>query len=254
MSEATDLQLFDCNCLVGKRADRREGEPWSLDQLKTDMGYYHISEALVSHALSRDYDPAAGNREIVELLKGSDRIYPVWAILPTASGELSDAEQFIRDMLDSGAKAVIAFPRFQSYSLASWSLGKLLSALEHHRIPMLLPFQQFDWNEVYTLCHEHPALPVITTGINYRQLRYLLPLWETNRNLYVDTSWFSLADLLPFLKEKGYLGQLLFGTNYPAYTPAAAISMITYANVGVEEKRQVGSGNLRALIKNIRID
>ncbi len=249
----TALQLFDCNCMVGKRADRREGEPWSLDQLKEDMAYYHISEALVFHALSRDYDPVTGNREIVELLSGSDELLPVWSILPPASGEMPDSETFVRDKLDNGVKAVISFPKFHTYSLASWSIGKLLSVLEGHRIPMLLPFQQFDWNEVYTLCHEHPNLPVITTGINYRQLRYLLPLWETNRNLYVDTSWFSAADLIPFLKDIGYLGQLLFGTNYPAYAPPAAVSMITYADVDMEQKRLVGGGNLRKLIRDIRM-
>jgi predicted TIM-barrel fold metal-dependent hydrolase len=95
-------------------------------------------------------------------------------------------------------------------------------------------------------------LPVVTTGINYRQLRYLLPLWETCRNLYVDMSWLSVADLLPFLKMRGYLKRLLFGTNYPAYTPSAAVSMITYANVGMEEKKLVGGDNLRALMENIR--
>ncbi len=238
--------------MVGKRADRREGEPWSLEQLHGDMKYYCISEALVSHALSRDYDPAAGNRELVRLLRGSDRLFPVWCILPPASDELSTSGTFVEDMLSNGVKAAISFPKFHSYSLASWSIGKLLSDLEHHRIPLILPFQQFDWDEVYNICHDHPALPVLTTGINYRQFRYLLPLWETCTNLYVDMSWLSVADLLPFLKTRGYLGHLLFGTNYPAYTPSAAVSMITYANVSMEEKKLVGSDNLRTLLGNIR--
>ncbi len=246
------IRLFDCNCTVGKRADRREGEAWSLEQLQEDMNYYRISEALVSHALSRDYDPSAGNLELVKLLKGSNNLFPVWCILPPASGELSNGGTFVEDMLSNGVKAAISFPKLHSYSLASWSIGKLLSDIEHHRIPLIMPFQQFDWSEVYTICHDYPALPVVTTGINYRQLRYLLPLWETCRNLYVDMSWLSVADLLPFLKMRGYLKRLLFGTNYPAYTPSAAVSMITYANVGMEEKKLVGGDNLRALMENIR--
>jgi predicted TIM-barrel fold metal-dependent hydrolase len=71
--------------------------------------------------------------------------------------------------------------------------------------------------------------------------------------LYVDTSWFSAADLLPFLKDKGYMGQLLFGTNYPAHAPPAAVSMITYAGIDLEDKKMVGGGNLRKLIGNIRM-
>ena len=251
-SGAIGIKLFDCNCMIGKRADRREGEPWSLEQLREDMEYYCISEALVSHALSRDYDPATGNLELIRVLKGSNNLFPVWCILPPTSGEMPDSDTFVSELLSDGVKAVISCPRLHSYSLASWSIGKLFSALEYHRIPLLLPFQQFDWDEVYSICHDYPALPVVTTGINYRQLRYLLPLWETCRNLYVDMSWLSVADLLPFLKMRGYLKRLLFGTNYPAYTPSAAVSMITYANVGMEEKKLVGGDNLRALMENIR--
>ncbi len=247
-----EIKLFDCNCMVGKRADRREGEPWSLEQLLDDMKYYRISEALVSHALSRDYEPAMGNLELVKVLKGSKHLFPVWCILPPASGEISASDAFVDNMLTNNIKAAISYPRLHNYSLASWSVGKLLSALEFHRIPLLLPFQQFDWNEIYAICHEYPALPVVTIGINYRQLRYLLALWEICGNLYVDLSWFSVADLFPFLKKRGYLEKLLFGTNYPAYTPSAAVSMITYANANTAEKNLVGSGNLKSIIGNIR--
>ena len=56
------LSLFDCNCMIGKRADRKEPEPWSLEMLSRDMDHSGIAEALVTHAMSRDYDPSAGNQ------------------------------------------------------------------------------------------------------------------------------------------------------------------------------------------------
>ena len=63
------LRFTDCHCMVGKRADRRPGEPWSLEDLLADMDHAGIAEALVVHAWSRDYDPQRGNDELCRQLE-----------------------------------------------------------------------------------------------------------------------------------------------------------------------------------------
>ena len=248
------LSFFDCNCMIGKRADRRESEPWSLEELLADMNTCGISDALVTHALSRDYDPAAGNQEISRLVARTRALHGCWAILPPSSGEIPVPDLFLREMLAKGVVAAIAYPHAHQYSLSAWSIGSLLSALENCRIPLLLPFGQFTWEEIERLCGEHLSLPVIVTGLNYRQLRYLLPLWEKYRNLFVDLSWFSIHDGLSYLAERGVLRQVLFGTNYPLYEPGAAVAMVTYANLKYEERGTVAGGTLREIIRGIRRD
>jgi predicted TIM-barrel fold metal-dependent hydrolase len=126
--------------------------------------------------------------------------------------------------------------------------------LENYRIPLVVPFGQSDWEEIERLCGEHTSLPVIVAGLNYRQLRFLLPLWEKYHNLFVDLSWFSIHDGLAYLAERGVLRQVLFGTNYPLYEPGAAVTMVTYANLQDEERRMVAGGTLRELIRGIRRD
>lgn len=246
------LSFFDASCMIGKRADRREGEPWSLDQLRTEMNVCGISEALVTHALSRDYDPVDGNQELSRLIAGVKGLHGCWAIVPPSTGEIAAPDTFLRDMLARQVVAAIAYPRAHNFSLSGWSLGPLLSALEDHRIPLLLPFGQSDWEEIERICRTHTSLPVIVIGLNYRQLRYLLPLWENSRNLFVDLSWFSIHDGLAYLAERGLLRQVLFGTNYPLYEPGAAVTMVTYANLQDEERRLVAGGTIRAIIGGIR--
>jgi len=245
-----ESSFFDCNCMIGKRADRREGEPWALDQLLRDMDTCGISDAMVTHALSRDYDPAAGNLEISSIVSAQPRLHGCWAILPPSGGETP--EGFIWEMLAKGVVAAVAYPRAHNYSLSEWSMGPLLSALERFRIPLLLPFGQCTWEEVERLCGEHVYLPLIVTGVNYRQLRFLLPLWEKYRNLFVDLSWFSVHDGLSYIAGQGLIGQVLFGTNYPLYEPGAAVTMVTYANIKGEERQQVAGGSLRRILGGIR--
>lgn len=246
------LSFFDCNCMIGKRADRREGEPWSLEKLRADMTTCMISDALVTHAMSRDYDAAAGNQELSRLIKGSHDLHGCWAILPPSSGELPAPETFLRLMNAEGIAAAIAYPLTHNYSLSAWSVGPLLSALEDCRIPLLLPFGQCTWQEVERLCGEYPSLPVIITGLNYRQLRFLLPLWEKHRSLFIDLSWLSIHDGLGYLSERGVLRQVLFGTNYPLYEPGSAVTMVTYANLNADERSMVAGETMLGILNGIR--
>jgi predicted TIM-barrel fold metal-dependent hydrolase len=248
------LSMFDCNCMVGKRADRKESEPWDLETLARDMRHSGIGEALVTHAMSRDYDPATGNRELESLVSGQTGLHGCWALLPPASRELPSPEMIAPAMFHARMTAMVAYPRLHNYSLADWSLGPLLKALASHRIPLLLPFGQCTWEEVDQLCGKHFSLPVIITGLNYRQLRFLLPLWEKHRYLFVDLSWLSVHDGLSFLAERGLLQHVLFGTNYPLYDPGAAVAMVTYANLSTDDRESVAGGTLRTILRNIRRD
>jgi predicted TIM-barrel fold metal-dependent hydrolase len=248
------LSFFDCNCMVGTRADRKASEPWTREVLLSDMEACGISDALVTHALCRDYDAAAGNHALARLISDSPNLHGCWAILPPASGEIQEPQAFLEQMSAARVVAAIAYPVTHRYSLSEWSMEPLLSALEHARVPLLLPFGQQTWDEVERLCNRYASLPVIITGLNYRQLRFLLPLWQKCRNLFVDLSWFSIHDGLAYLADHGLLGQVLFGTNYPLYEPGAAITMVTYANISDEERRTVAGGTLRDIINGIRTE
>jgi hypothetical protein len=242
------LNFFDCNCMIGKRSDRREGEPWSVDELLRDMGYFGISDSLVAYSISKDYDPLTGNKELIELLSHHPSLHPVWTIVPTATPEMPSAQHFISESQRAGVKALTGFPKLHNFSLADWCIGDLLTEIGRAGIPLLLPFAEINWDEIHALCTAHPDVNVIVHTVDYRQLRYLLPLWRIHRNLYIETSWFSIQNILSFLTQHNLLDRLIFGTNYPVYTPGAAITMITYADVSDDIKAKVAGGNLRGLL------
>ncbi len=245
------LKFFDCNCIVGKRADRKEGEPWSLNSLLEDMEYFGISESLVVHALSKDYDPLSGNKELIGTIAGHANLHPVWTIVSSMTPEIPSPKAFVEDAGKYGVKAFTAFPKFHGFSLATWCSGGILAEIQNIGAPLLLPFSETSWDEVHSICSAFPQLPVIVHTVNYRQLRFLLPLWINHRNLFVDLSWFSIVDIIPFLVENKYLDRLLFGTNYPSYTPGAAVTMVTYSNVGLDFKQKIAGDNLRGILQNI---
>ena len=248
------LMFFDCNCIFGRRRDRKINEPFLLRDLKNDMVHFGIRKALVVHAASRDYNPSIGNMDILSITNKDENLFAVWAILPEATGELPNITIFLEQFFKKKIKAIIAFPKLHKFSLSEWSIGHMLKAFEEKNIPLLLPFSETSWDDIYLLCKRYPSLPLIITGIDYRQLRYLLQLWQLYKNLYIDTSWLSINGIFEYLYKKGYVQNLLFGTNYPVYSPGAAVTMITYADISEENKSKIAGKNLLNLLDKIKTE
>jgi len=246
--KAAPLSFFDCNCMVGKRSDRREGEECSLEALLRDMQHYGIGESLVTYAVSKDYDPILGNHELLSVISGHPNLYPVWAVVPPDTPDIPSAKDFVREALHHNVKAVTGFPKLHNFSLMDWCMGDLWEEIQKAGIPLLLPFSETNWDEVHTISASYSTLPIIVHTVNYRQLRYLLPLWKKHRNIYVDISWFSIVDIIPFLAQHHMLDRLVFGTNYPVYTPGAAITMVSYANINEKSKQMVAGDTLRGIV------
>lgn len=238
--------IVDCNCILGPRSDGRVGEPTSLAQLIEDMKYFGIDRSLVSSATSRDYSPSRGNQALVADTQKYDQLEMVWTV--DAPHCLNNPQGFIEDLICSGAKALVSYPKLQNYSLAEWSLGPMLELLAAQRIPLLIPRQQTDWHEVQALCQRHPDLPIILTRIGYRELNYLYAIWGKHKNLYIDISWLSIHRGLEAISQAGFLGQLIFGSYYPYYSPGGALGILEYANISEEQKAQIAGSTLEHLL------
>ncbi len=241
-----DLHYFDCNCMLGPRSDGKPGEPSSLLQLLENMEYFGIQDALVTSATSRDYSVQDGNMELSKVLSDHSQLSMVWTLdsLPC----MREPNQSMTMMDDFGAKAVVAYPKRHKYSLAPWSLGNWLSIQESRKIPLLIPRDQTEWDEIQTLCQDYPALPIIVTRVGYRELNYLYPLWKHYKNLFIDISWLSIHRGLESIADRGFVDQLIFGTFYPYYTPGGALGILEYAQLEISEKNKIAYETLAGLI------
>ncbi len=241
-----DLNYFDCNCMLGPRSDGKPGEPSSQVQLLENMEYFGIQEALVTSATSRDYSVQEGNRELAKALVDHSQLSMVWTLdyLPC----IREPHPSMTIIDDFDAKAVVAYPKRHKYSLAPWSLGNWLSIQESRKLPLLIPRDQTEWDEVQKLCHDYPELPIIITRVGYRELNYLYPIWKLYKNLFIDISWLSIHRGLEFIADSGFATQLIFGTYYPYYTPGGALGILDYAQLDMSHKNKIASETLAGLI------
>lgn len=244
------LPYFDCFCSIG-----RVGHPILLDipdvaGLKEEMAAAGVERALVSHNLARLGDPVVGNARLMGEISGHPELEPVWFLLPHHTGEMPEPGRLLAAMKAAGVRAARLDPgrAHQSFSLAEWCAGDLLSALEEARLPLILDADIVTWDEVQALLERHPGLPVIAANCTYRFNRFLYPLFESHPNFHIEISRYLGAGAIEDVVRRFGSWPLLFGTNMPHYTGAAAVGRLAYAEIERDEKESIAGGNLRGIL------
>lgn len=247
------LKFFDANCSVG-----RTGNPHLYDipdaaGLKREMEAAGVEEALVYHVIARDADPRLGNSRLMHEIQDYPELHPVWAVFPHHTGEMPPPSKLLPEMKALGVRAVRMFPTkaLQSFSMADWCAGELLSALEWGRVPLILDAEVIPWEEVRGLLATYPRLPIVMANCNYRQNRFLYPLFDKFTNLYVELSWFMGGGAVEDVVQRFGPRPLLFGTNMPRYTGTAAVCLLCYADIDRKDKEAIAGGNLRQILGKV---
>ena len=246
-----DLRLFDANCMLGRIIAPKEGFPLSVEDLLRVMDDFQIAEALVYHAMSKEYHPRDGNRVLLDEIAGAGRLHPMWVVMPSHTGEFPPEKDLVEEMLAAGVKAARVFPHpdRHNFSLGHWAAEGLLSSLEQSKIPLFVNQDEIDWDTVHELCQRHPGLPLVLTSVGYRVNRYLYPLWDKFANLHIDLSSYCGHRGIEDVVERFGAARLLFGTRLPYFTPGSAIGMLSYAAISEADKKQIAGGNLKNLLQ-----
>lgn len=257
-----DLGLFDAHCYVGRYKTFRPGSYTGTQQLVEHMDHFGVSEALVTHSMSRELHPTDGNEAVLSETLGRDRLHPSWALLPPASGELPPPREVIGLMMAQGVRAVMLFYGSYSFSLSEWCIGELLEQLEAHAVPTFLDpdteldtwdQDRFDWDAVDRLCAAHPGLPVILSEARFRTSnRILYQLLQRHANLHIELSGFWAYHGIEFVAREFGAHRLLFGTRMPVRDPACAIGQLVYSDIPDDEKKLIAGDNLRKLLGGVK--
>ena len=252
-NQISRFKLFDSNCMLGRIIAPKEGFPLTVEQLLEVMDSFEIAEALVYHSLSKEYHPADGNPALMEEIAHTERLHPMWVLMPSHTAEFPDEEELVEEMLSRNVKAARVFPHpdQHNFSMTEWSSGKLLRSLQSKAIPLFVDQEEIDWNTVDEICDKHPELPLVLTNVGYRANRFLYPLWEKHNNLHIELSNYCGHAGIEELTGRFGAQRLLFGTRLPYFTPATAIAMLSYARISESDKRLIAGDNLRNLFQRV---
>lgn len=247
------IPLFDCNASLGAKPLHQEHVPYTTEQLLSRMKELKIERALVWHNTSVEANLRLGNNNALEESGKHPELLPVWCIVAAGADEIGKPADFVSNMLSAGVCATIMFPRQHHFSFADWCLGDVLSALDDARVPLLLKHSEVSLDELAATLPGHPHLPVICTGMGYRENRRIYPLMEMCPNLYMDISPpYSVHSGIEDICRRFGAERLVFGTGWPVAEAGVAVSMLMYASISDEEKQLIGAGNIERLLSEVK--
>jgi len=264
-THAAAIKYFDACCYLGRGVRMPAGRPETADELLAAMDHYGIHEALVLDALSRDANPIAGNRRIIERTRDHPRLHPAWAGLMTHSGEQPPPRELVARMREAGVGALFLFYRQFGIALDDWGADDLLEALAESHVPVFLcpadwrqpgTMDATDWSNVVRICRRFPELPVVVTEHRiYRSQRALYAALAACPNLKVDVSALWLHKRVEFICKEFGPERLVWGSQLPERNPGVPLMQINYSDISETELALIAGGNMRKLLswnENIR--
>lgn len=258
-SDIRDLRLFDANCQLGISDFSVSGAPTSVAELTAEMDNRGIAESLLYHSLASSYSPSVGNSLLVNEIAADPRLHGCWLVLPHYTDELPSAKSLVAAALEAGIRAVRMFPSRHRFLISDWSTRELLEELDAHRVPLFLDYERTHWaqkvvdyDSVFRICTDFPAIPLVLVREGIGSARYLYPLLEKFHNLHLEISYYQSPCGLEDISRRFGARHLLFGSGLPTYEAGPVIAMLLCSETPPEEKRMVAGDNLRCLLRAVK--
>jgi hypothetical protein len=245
------MRLLDANLLVGPGRRPARFDTTTPEGAVEFLDFFGIDRALVRGALQEHWSAEDGNRWIVEYCAGSDRLMPVWTLLPFRTGEFPPPERIPAVLADSGVKMVSWAPKMRLPLEEPVFSRPLLEALAASKIPLLYPLASDD--DLVTVGRILSIAPelVMLVSVNrpaWGLERYTWPLFDAFPNLVVCTSGYHVSGAVQATVEKYGAGRFVFGSGYPTLNPGGAVEFLARLDISEADREAIAEGNMLGLL------
>ena len=262
-----NLKFIDCSASLGHSAinkiivnhenyivKEKVKEAKNTIELLAEMDFCGIDQAVIYHQSLKDVSVPFGNEYTLRSAnEGLGRLIASMSILPSITNEeysVREVEKYIRENNIFGVRL---FPQLHRYMVDRITLGDILDYLTKIKMPVYIS-PDYGCEYVFSVMKEFPQLTAIITNYGlWGSDCYLYPLVNAYKNLYVDTSDFQEIRGVEYFVEKFGDEKMLFGTNFPMDNMGGPIATLVGANISLESKQKIASGNIERLMCEVKL-
>lgn len=190
-----------------------DGVTGSVDELLAGLDRAGVQRAVVFTTAEPDGYPPANDRVLAEVAAHPDRLAAFARIDPNAGDPLPEA----RRCLAAGARGFKLHPRSDAFVLSHPAVAALVALAEEERVPVLVHAGRGIpalGEDLVTLADRHPGAALILAHAGISDLGLVGPAANELPNLFFDTSWWLVSDLLA-LYETVDPSRILFASDMP---------------------------------------
>ena len=247
------MKRIDVHCVLGSSASEKL-EIASEQELIDSLDYYSIDKAIVIHSMARDSEPISGNKKLLDWTRREDKLIPCFVLSPHYKYKMgwAETEKILRKEQVRFARI---YPRLHGFTLHGPHTREIFEMAARLGIHLLIDYSEIvdaggkDLEIFEILLREHPGVNVILTSVSHRNNMVIYSYLENYPNFYVEFS--AYANMLAYEEAVQRFGseRLLWGTDMPFRMPGSAITMLSYADITMEDKENIAYKNIEKLMK-----
>ena len=238
------VPVFDGHVALGRRHDTRVAcdDP---DALTARLQQAGIQRALVYHPHAVFFDTRTGNRMLTQACADRPQLEPQWVIHLTLDRPI---EHLADNAEAHHVRSLRVTPKTHGIPLTPWILEPWVPWLRSRRLALWVPMDEVDPADLHRSGRAWPDLPIVLVGVHYSHQPMLMALLEALPQLYVDLSRYDVADGVCRLRDRVGAGRLLFGSQFPTFSPEPYLHYLHHADLDDHELRRICHDNLCDLI------
>lgn len=234
--------------------DDPDGVTGSVEDLLGGLDRAGIERAIVFTTAEPDGYPAANDRVLAEVAAHPERLTAFARIDPNAGDPLPEA----RRCLAAGARGFKLHPRSDDFVLSHASVAALVALAEEVRVPVLVHAGRGIpalGEDLVILARRHPGANLILAHAGISDLGLVAPAANELSNIYFDSSWWLVSDLLA-LYELVDPSRILFASDMPygsgRFAALAFLRCAAEVGLGPEALTAIAGGNAERVLAGER--
>ena len=237
------MEITDVNTLFGAYPSQHSDS--TAETLTEAMRAQGVDWCLALSTWGLFHSAAEGNAETMRACKAHDHLIPVATINPVHFwGQEGQMESIAEDAFEMFR----FFPQLQGWPLEYAPFIRILSVLGRlERMPIMVGIHQpGDATQLVRLLDDFPH-PVVLEGVSSRTLTEAIALMRVHENLYLETHALTAPYALTMLQDTIGTGRILFGSDAPGQSLAAALSYVRSSGLTEADQNAILSLNAQAI-------
>lgn len=237
------MEITDVNTLFGAYPAQHPDS--DAEALVSVMQAHGVDYCLTLSTLGLFHRDAEGNAETMRACRAHDHLIPVATLNPC---HFWGQPGLIEGITNEPFEMFRFFPQFQKwpYEFAPFAeILKTLGGLPKMAI-MVGVAQPGDVSRLARVVADYPH-PVVIEGVSRDTLAEALTVLRGNSRLYLETHALRVPDALPLLRDAVGIGRVLFGSDAPGLSLAAALGYVRNSGLADADQAAVLGGNAQRL-------
>ncbi|MBO5060523.1 MAG: amidohydrolase [Clostridia bacterium] len=213
-----------------------------------------FSHFVVQSVATTPHQVSSINRFVSEIVKNSGgKMTGLGTVHPDSENQEAD----ILELISLGLKGVKLHPDIQNFKMDDYRMLKIYELCEKHKLPVLMHcgdsrFDRSNPNRLVPILDIYTDLIVIGAHFGgYSVWEDAIQKLSEYKNFYVDTSSSLFAvsrdDAKRFINAYG-VDKVMFGTDYPLWSPKEEIERFMRLDLSEEERRKILFDNAARLL------